>query len=80
MRTELKLAIAAVGALAAYDLITSPLRRNRNQLAQNLQDLSELTDQLAGQNKYMIHLLKVHDVPMTEFDAIAMNNPDVNAS
>lgn len=55
--------------------INQKLMELNGELGQLLKDRSEKMSQLLHMNQYMVGLLAKHNVPVTEFDKIAMMNP-----
>lgn len=75
MPDKFKIATAILGAIVVYDEIVC--LRNKRAAAHNQKLFEESTERnasLCRQMDYLTDMLNKHQVPVTDFDIIAMNN------
>lgn len=66
--------VAALGSVAAYRLITHPLRTKYTELARAAIEINKENDVLREQMAYLVNVINEQGVELDEFDLIVLTN------
>lgn len=75
MPDKFKIATVVLAAVLVHDSVVGYRNRKKfEEVKQNAEVLAKLLDYSLKQTAYLSDKLDLHDVPVTEFDRIAMDN------
>ena len=74
MPRKYQIAVAALGSVVAYRLVSYPLRRKYGEVARSLIHYGQLSEVQDRQITYLMELIADNEIELDEFDLIVLNS------